>query len=147
MKKMGEPFVKVYVFLADRRNWQLICLGLLVALVLRLGVSFILPPDFLYNAAGDSVLYRNLATNLLETGVFGSDPGIPTVRVPPIYPYVLAGIYALFGRNVVYVQRVQALLGTLSCGLVYLLTDQIFTDRRVTWLSFATVIFHPVLIF
>jgi 4-amino-4-deoxy-L-arabinose transferase-like glycosyltransferase len=136
----------MYDLFDGKHDRQILLIGLVIALGLRLGAVIALPPDFLYNAEGDSILYDTLASNLLDTGVFGPKAGVPDVRVPPVYPFFLAGVYTLFGHAVMPVRLVQVVLGTLTCLLVYLLARKVFPDRRVAWLSFGIVIAHPVLI-
>jgi 4-amino-4-deoxy-L-arabinose transferase-like glycosyltransferase len=142
----NELGLRIRVWFDGQHDRQLVTIGLIIALGVRLAAVVVLPPDYLYNAEGDSLLYDALAKNLLDTGAFGPVAGVPDVRVPPVYPFFLASLYALFGRVVMPVRLVQALLGTLTCWLAYLLARTIFSDRRVVWLSFGVVILHPVLI-
>jgi tetratricopeptide (TPR) repeat protein len=48
----------------------------------------------------------------------------------PLYPYFLAGIYRLFGRDLLVVRLFQVVLGSFSCVLVYMIGREAF-DRRV----------------
>jgi 4-amino-4-deoxy-L-arabinose transferase-like glycosyltransferase/Tfp pilus assembly protein PilF len=48
---------------------------------------------------------------------------------PPLYPYVLAGLYRLFGRNLPLVYALQVLIGAASSVLVLLLGRRVFTPR------------------
>jgi tetratricopeptide (TPR) repeat protein len=48
----------------------------------------------------------------------------------PLYPYFLALIYRLFGRDLALVRLIQAGIGSLSAVLLYLLARDVF-DRRV----------------
>jgi 4-amino-4-deoxy-L-arabinose transferase-like glycosyltransferase len=50
----------------------------------------------------------------------------------PLYPYFLGLLYRLFGPNLFAVRLVQAVIGSLSCGLTYLLARRVFrrTDGR-----------------
>src|SRR5690348_1331789 len=41
--------------------------------------------------------YNRLAVNLCTRGEFGIQPGKPTSLRPPLYPAVVAAVYALFG--------------------------------------------------
>lgn len=40
---------------------------------------------------------------------------------PPLYPYLVAVLYALIGRNFFFVRLLNALMGGLSCAFVYLI--------------------------
>jgi len=48
----------------------------------------------------------------------------------PLYSWFLAGLYRLFGRDLLFVRLVQSLLGAGTSVLTYLLTTRVF-DRRV----------------
>ncbi len=47
----------------------------------------------------------------------------------PLYPYFLASVYKIFGRNFYLVRLIQFLIGSLSCVLVYLIGKRIFNPR------------------
>jgi 4-amino-4-deoxy-L-arabinose transferase-like glycosyltransferase len=88
-----------------------------LALVLRiaslLAVSWANP----YRISADAVLYDSLAQSLLRGDGF-SYQGRATAFVVPGYPAFLAGVYALFGRDLVAVGVVQAILGAISAVFV-----------------------------
>ncbi|MBD3349238.1 MAG: tetratricopeptide repeat protein [Candidatus Eisenbacteria bacterium] len=64
----------------------------------------------------------------------------------PLYPYFLAGLYRLFGRDLFVVRVVQALLGALSASLVYVLAKDLF-DKRVGILAGLVTACYGALIF
>ena len=87
---------------------------LLLALVLRLTVLLALPQVFAFEQSEviqGSSAYDSYARNLLTTGVYGQQPGVPDAALPPLYSVVLAGLYALAGR------------GHLQLGLFHSLLD------------------------
>src|SRR5512143_465684 len=49
----------------------------------------------------------------------------------PLYPYFLGLLYKLFGANLMAVRVIQALIGSVGCGLVYLLARQLLTKRQI----------------
>ena len=61
----------------------------------------------------------NTPINLLETGVYGRAPGVPDAGLPPLYSYVLALIYRLFGRHYVAVAEAHILFDALSIALLF----------------------------
>ena len=72
------------------------------------------PGVFAFDQTGaihGSGAYDEYAQNLLATGVYGRTPGVPDAAIPPLYSYVLAGVYGLFGR------------GYLQVGLFHILLD------------------------
>ncbi|NIP87451.1 MAG: GlcNAc transferase, partial [Planctomycetales bacterium] len=60
----------------------------------------------------------------------GGDPWQGAFARPPFYPYLLAGIYWVFGFSLTAVRFVQAILGGATCSLTYVLGRRLF-DRRV----------------
>ncbi len=47
----------------------------------------------------------------------------------PLYPYFLGLLYKLFGANLMVVRIIQSLVGSASCGLVYLLARQLLRPQ------------------
>ena len=72
--------------------------------------------------------------------------GEPTAFWPPGYPLLLGGAYALFGDSIVVAQLLNALLGTATVGLVYLIGLRLF-GRTPGLIAAALVAFWPSLIF
>lgn len=72
--------------------------------------------------------------------------GEPTAFWPPGYPLLLAGVYALFGHSIVVAQILNALLGTATVGLVYLIGLRLF-GRTQGLIAAGIVAFWPSLIF
>ena len=72
----------------------------------------------------DSYYYHQWALDILHESFWGSD----VFFLRPLYPYLLALVYAVFGQKVVVVQLIQALMGAGSCFLLYDSTRRIF-DR------------------
>jgi hypothetical protein len=88
------------------------------ALAFRLWLALGLPND----EPDDGRLYALLAHNIVAHGVYSADDGPPHtptfIRVPG-YPLLLAGVYELFGDgNNTAVRIVQAVLDTITCGLI-----------------------------
>jgi len=62
--------------------------------------------------------------------------GEPFFRAP-LYPYLLGGIYHIFGHDYFITRIIQALIGALSCVLIYFLGKKIFSKRVGTISAFA----------
>ncbi|HEU4479429.1 MAG TPA: glycosyltransferase family 39 protein, partial [Pyrinomonadaceae bacterium] len=60
--------------------------------------------------------------------------------------YLVAGIYALLGRNVLAVQMVVAVLGAATAPIIYLCASHVFQNSRVAKLSAFAVAFYPSLV-
>jgi len=50
----------------------------------------------------------------------------------PLYPYFLGLLYKVFGANLLVVRIVQSLVGSASCGLVYLLARQLLKPQAAS---------------
>ncbi len=68
---------------------------------------------------GDPLLYGAIARNLLQHGVYGFDPGAPTLIRLPGYPLFLAACFRVFGVDRYYpVLFLQVFLDLLGCLLL-----------------------------
>lgn len=56
-------------------------------------------------------------------------PGTPTALRPPLYPYLLGGVYALTGDSFTAARLVGALLGTLTVLLVFLIGRALWSRK------------------
>ncbi len=80
----------------------------------------------------DSYYYHRWAIDIISGNFRGSD----VFFLRPLYPYLLALIYSVFGQSVLAVQLVQAVLATISCFLLYDTTRRIFGRRPAVFASF-----------
>jgi 4-amino-4-deoxy-L-arabinose transferase-like glycosyltransferase len=96
--------------------------------------------------AGDEIDYHHLAVHLCEGQGYRLENDHVTVRRPPLYPLVLAGVYRVFGVSVVWGRLFQVLLGTSLVALVFFVGRRFFTVG-VAWISAALVAVNPFLIF
>lgn len=72
---------------------------------------------------GDARDYHVYAENLLDRGVYENDQGERASRMPG-YPLLLAAQFAALGRAPALTQVLQAVLGALTCVLVFLLAGR-----------------------
>jgi 4-amino-4-deoxy-L-arabinose transferase-like glycosyltransferase len=72
----------------------------------------------------DSLDYSRAATNLLTHGTFGEG-----YNLPPLYPLILAAIYALFGQHIVAIRLVQAVMGACIAVLIALIARRLGSSR------------------
>ncbi len=72
----------------------------------------------------DSYYYHQWALDILNNGFWGTD----VFFLRPLYPYLLALVYAVFGQGTLAVQLLQALMAAASCLLLYDSTRRMF-DR------------------
>jgi 4-amino-4-deoxy-L-arabinose transferase-like glycosyltransferase len=125
---------------ADKRqNARWLILILLVALLFRLGYVLTLEPTINWN---DGREYRRLALCIVENHSYLAPDGRPTAYWPPGYPMFLA----LFGTGVTSTRLLQALMGTLSILLAYLVARQ-FHGRKKSFLAAAILAIYPLHVF
>jgi 4-amino-4-deoxy-L-arabinose transferase-like glycosyltransferase len=65
----------------------------------------------------------------------------------PLYPYFLAGIYAVLGRGPLSVRVVQMLLGSAACVLLALAARGFFSKRVGFWSGVVLAVYGPALFF
>ncbi len=73
----------------------------------------------------DSYFYHQWALDIIRGNFWGHE----VFFLRPLYPYLLAGVYAVFGSHVLPVQLLQAVLTTVSCLLLYLVTCRLLNRR------------------
>lgn len=111
-----------------------------VALVLRLYIAF----SSTKAIAHDAAYYSGLAKSIVEGKGF-SISGKPTSFKEPFYSFFLASIYYIFGQNYVSVRIIQAVLGTLTCIIIFLVAKRLFNDKTAI-ISALISCFYPVFI-
>ena len=88
------------------------------------------PQHFAFSEPGGiihgSAAYDEYALNLLDTGVYGREAGVPDAGLPPLYSYVLAVIYGAFGRHYLAVGALHMLFDALSIALLYDICRRLF---------------------
>lgn len=123
---------------ADRRRPQhntywitgLLVLALAVRLTYNIGwVGIDDVPVF------DALNYHHLGMELVESGRY-----INLHRAPGL-PFLIAGIYGLFDVHPFYVRIVLSILGTLTCGLIYLIGRDAFSRRVGLWAAGAGAVY------
>ncbi len=103
---------------STRRWWLMLGVILLLALAIRLMLIFIFPQAD--NHIGDSVEFDLLARNLLAGhGLSYKEPWLPSARRTPLYPWLLAQTYRLFGLgNYTPLLVLQALADVLLAAML-----------------------------
>ncbi len=112
---------------------------LIAALVVRIAFLLVLRDVLAFDAPGTihgSEAYDRYAVNLLDTGVYGLEPGVADAAIPPLYGYSLALVYGLFGRGYWQVGLYHTLLDLVSITLIYFTARHLFQPRpRGEWVG------------
>jgi tetratricopeptide (TPR) repeat protein len=66
---------------------------------------------------------------------------------PPLYPYVLALLLTIVGPSMTRIYAAQAVIGALSCLLVYLLGRRLFHERAAWCAGLIMVLYGPLIHF
>ncbi len=133
------------------RHKLLVVLG--IAVVARLAVLLALPAVFNYCdpevATHGSVAYDEYARNLLETGVYGREPGLPDAGLPPLYSLTLALVYRFFGCHYLALGILHIFFDALSIALLYDICRRLFRQGGAWIGALAAAFFalYPYLIF
>ena len=127
-------------------------LVLLLCVAARSVVFVLFPDTFAFDQTGTihgSTAYDTYAVNLLETGAYGKTaPGVADAHLPPLYSYVLAGVYGIFGRTSLAVIVFHILLDCASIALLYHLCKRLFPmGEWVGLLAGGFYALYPYLIF
>jgi len=121
--------------------------GLALALVLRLGFTVHAYHKSEQPTAPGTYEYEPIARGLLASGVYSDPPGgVPTARREPGYILFVALIYKLFTTHRMYVFLAQVLLSTVTAGILYGLTNRLFSPVAARF-AFWACVFYPYFIY
>lgn len=122
------------------------------AAVIRLAILLLFPSVFAFEQTGTihgSSSYDVYAINLLETGVYGLEQNLADARIPPLYGYVLAGVYGILGRSSLAVGVFHTLLDLVSIALIADTCRRLFKRHGdvIGWFTGVFYALYPYLIF
>ena len=118
---------------------RILLIAMTVGLVVRLAII-----PFLYTEWTDPFVvehwaFGRVARSLVQGHGFGNafaDTG-STAILPPVYAYILAGIFRVFGPNtiasVVAAATLNSILSVLTCIPVFLIARRCFGERAANW--------------
>ena len=120
-----------------------------VALAVRLAViPFVYQQDWMDPFVLEHWAFGRIARSIVSGHGFGSpfaDTGLSAL-LPPVYPYLLAGIFKIFGletrASVIAALSLNSLFSALTCVPVYLLAKEGFGSRVAKWAGWGWV-FSP----
>lgn len=122
-----------------------------LAIALRLAALLALPEVFAFERTG---IIQGIGThdvyaqNLLQTGVYGFEPGEPDGVLPPLYSLFLAAVYAVAGRGALQFVLVQALLDAASIALLHRIARRLWPgEPRVALIGALLYALYPYLLF
>jgi tetratricopeptide (TPR) repeat protein len=105
----------------SRREGRWVLVILFLALTVRVVYLLQAGEHFFFNEFSDSRYYHWWAQRIIQ-----GQPSPPVYYMGPLYPHLLAFFYRIFGPRPQIVLWFQVLLGTASCGLIYLFGRMVF---------------------
>jgi len=111
---------------------------LFAALIVRLAFVFVVPQVIVWT---DGREYDEMARHLVDHGTYG----LRALRAPG-YPTLMAAAYLVFGKSLLALRLVEAILGTVTVGLLGVVGARLF-GRRAGLIAAALMALHPVLAF
>ena len=116
----------------------------LVALAVRLlHLWQIHPSPFFEVLLGDAHGYDEWARRLAA----GDWVGTEVFYQAPLYPYFVGVVYAVFGRDLLILRIIQALIGSASCALLGLAGARLFSQRAGLIAGLALALYAPAIFF
>ncbi|HID09829.1 MAG TPA: tetratricopeptide repeat protein [Candidatus Latescibacteria bacterium] len=128
-----------------RKGW--IWLSAVVGVALTLRVIYLLQlreSPFFDVPIVDERTYLEQAQNIASGELLGGDKPF---WQPPLYPYFLALLYRLFGRNFLFLRGSSLVLGALSCGLVFMIGTRAFGRSAGILAGLMAAAYGPFLFF
>ncbi len=146
---VGSPRTEFATKLAACLNRKL-CI-VLVGLAIRLAVVGFLYPDQMDPSRGHwHFAFENgkIAYSIVQGHGFGSplfENTGPTAWLTPVYPYLIAGVFVVFGTyskaSALVLLSLQALISALTCLPVFLVARKTFGDRVALFSAWAWALF------
>jgi 4-amino-4-deoxy-L-arabinose transferase-like glycosyltransferase len=120
--------------------WKAALLVFALAFALRAGVIAFHPaPPF----QGDMITYEGIAKNILDGRWHFGWGDLPSAHREPVYPLFIAGIYSVAGPSREAVHWAHAVLCSLSCALLVLLSSILLRSRRAALLAGMLAVIYP----
>ncbi len=85
----------------------------------------------------DIEVYERDALTILDKGIWSL-----SAYHAPVFPLFMAGVYALFGRNLLYIYFAQCLLGTATTYLIYLISKSIGGSEKTALAAAGASLFY-----
>ncbi len=96
-------------------------MGLLTVAAFALRLAFVLTAKRSQVPFDDTFFYHTIATQISTGHGFTGPQGLPTAAWPPAYPFILAGLYKIFGSHMMVGEYFNVVVSSLTVPLVYML--------------------------
>ena len=93
---------------------------------------------------------RSLASGQGFSSPYGAETG-PTGVLPPVYPYLLAGVFRIFGvytdASAYVILALNSVFSTLNCWYVFWIARETFGETVAIWSGWTWAFFYPAIFF
>jgi len=110
----------------------------MAALAIRVGVVAVWD----YRLTADAVYYYETAVNVSSGKGFLLPDGRLLGAVPPVFPFLLAMVFKVFGPSLLAAQLTQVVIGSITAPALFAVTRTYF-DERAAFLAAAAFVVHP----
>ena len=124
---MKESLLRFWGTIRPRETNALVWVALILGLTLVIRVAWVLVSHT--TPVSEASVYDSLAWSLASNKEYVSKDGTPTAFRPVGYPGFLAGIYMVFGYSWIAGGIANALFGTITVGLTYVLARTVLPIR------------------
>ncbi len=90
--------------------------------------------------------YTDIARNIVSGIGFSDAPGVANTFEPPVYPYLLSTLFALFGENLTVVKLSQAVLDSLTTCTLFFITRTALSVNAA-YLAAIFYAFYPIAVY
>jgi len=97
----------------------------------------------IWHLVGDAAVYYRGAGEIAGGAWVGTEPFYQA----PLYPYVLAACFKVFGEGAGTIRVVQAVWGAAACGLIYFGTSRLFGRRAGVIAGMMLALYAPAIFF
>lgn len=131
--------------MSNSRLKKILFIIFIIALSLRL-IAVFTQEESKRVPGADAKDFDNIAVNIISGHGFSrvvEGEKIPTSFRPPVFPWFLAIVYTFFGHNYIAVKIVQAVLGSLTCILIFFIATTIYDKKTALIASIIMAVYKP----
>ena len=126
--------------MAKKINPLLVIVSL--SFILRILYLYLFAQDLFFNTFSDAATYNLWAEKIIA----GQGPH-PPFFMSPLYPYLIALVYLIFGKSITLILLLQVFLDTATTYIIYRMSKIIFNERVALVSSFLYAVFPSAIFY
>ena len=146
-KLFSLPSIDVFIQKKNIISYSLVAILIIAALFRSIYLFQIqdnpIPASMMESDAADQYRFMELVKEFTGGNWLGSQ----VTRFSPVYSYLIAAIYAVFGQNINYLYFFQILLGIMAVYIFYRSTSLLFKNKKVGLIAAFFAAFYSPFIF